>query len=159
MRFGIDLRARSTYNTGHDSVDTFGVHRVSKKTSLYLQTKGIMNRTSKAIIWSLLFVVLLLACDQFMLRVEFTQPQMQVARSFYLDFRHRLIALSGDPEPESVEVVIEETRPDTTPKAYMGSNEEPPRYFYVDADGTIQFVDSLEAIPRELRNSAKRLAD
>jgi hypothetical protein len=118
-----------------------------------------MNRTSKAIIWSLLFVVLLLASDQFMLRVEFTQPQMQVARSFYLDFRHRLIALFDGTEPESVDAVIEATRPDTTPKAYMDSNGEAPRYFYVDADGNIQLVDSLEAIPRELRNSAKRLAD
>jgi hypothetical protein len=119
-----------------------------------------MNRTSKAIIWTILFIVLLLAADQFMLRVEFSQPQMQVARSFYLDFRERLIALGGEGEPESVEAVIESTEADTIPEAFTRRNEgEALRYFYIDTDGNIQFADSIEEIPRELRNSAERLAD
>ncbi len=119
-----------------------------------------MNRTSKAIIWSLLFVVLLLACDQLMLRIEFTQPQMQVARSFYLDFRHRLISLSGGVEPESVEAVIEATRPDTVPGVVSRRNKgDSPRYLYVDEEGVIQFADSLEEIPHELRSRAERLGD
>jgi hypothetical protein len=119
-----------------------------------------MNRTSKAIIWSILFVVLLLAADQFMLRVEFTQPQMQVARSFYLDFRNRLIALGSGGDPASVEAVIESTQTDTTPGVVLRRNEgDSPSYLYLDADGVIQFADSLEEIPRELRSSAERLAD
>ena len=119
-----------------------------------------MNRTSKAIIWTIIFVALLLAADQFMLRVAFSQPQMQVARSFYLDFRQRLITLGGDGEPGSVEEVIESTEADTTPEVFTRRNEsESLRYFYIDTDGNIQFADSLEEIPRELRNSAERLSD
>ncbi len=119
-----------------------------------------MNRTSKAIIWTVIFVVLLLATDQFMLRVEFSQPQMQVARSFYLDFRQRLISLGGGAEPDSVEAVIESTQSDTTPAVVLRRNEvESPRYLYLDADGTIQFADSIEDIPDELRNGAERLSD
>ena len=119
-----------------------------------------MNRTSKAIIWSIVFVVLLLAADQFMLRVEFSQPQMQVARSFYLDFRQRLIALGGGTAPDSVEAVIESTRPDTTPEVVRRRNEEDsPRYLYLAEDGTIQFADSIEEIPEALRDGAERLSD
>lgn len=119
-----------------------------------------MNRTSKAIIWTVIFVVLLLATDQFMLRVEFSQPQMQVARSFYLDFRQRLIALGGQSEPDSVEAVIESTRPETTPDVVRRRNAgDSPRYLYLATDGTIQFADSIEEIPDELRDGAERLSD
>lgn len=122
--------------------------------------KGNMNRTSKAIIWSIIFVVMLLAADQFMLRVEFSQSQMQVAKSFYLDFRQRLIALGGGDAPDSVESVIESTRPDTTPDIFKRRNEdESPRYLYLAEDGTIQFADSIEEIPVALRDGAERLSD
>ena len=126
----------------------------------FTSTKGIMNRTSKAIIWTIIFMALLLAADQFMLRVEFSQPQMQVARSFYLDFRERLIDLGGEPAPGSVEAVIESTRPDTTPGIVTRRNEgDSPSYMYLDPEGVIQFADSLEEIPRGLRSRAERLAD
>lgn len=119
-----------------------------------------MNRTSKAIIWSIIFVVLLLAADQFMLRVEFSQPQMQVGKSFYLDFRQRLIALGGGAGSDSVESLIESNESDTTPTVVLRRNEgESPRYLYLAPDGTIQFADSIEDIPAELRDGAERLSD
>lgn len=120
-----------------------------------------MSRTAKAIIWTLIFVALLLATDQFLLRVEFSQPQMQVARSFYLDFRQRLITLGGgDSEPGSVEAVIETDSTETTPGVVMRRNEtDGPRYLYLDPDGNIQFADSLDEIPRELRGQAERLSE
>ena len=117
-----------------------------------------MNRTAKAIIWTILFVVLLLATDQFLLRVNFSQPQMQVARSFYLDFRQRLITLGGG--QESVETVIESSQSETIPGLVLRRNEgETPRYLYLDQDGNIQFADSIEDIPRELRDQAERMSD
>lgn len=119
-----------------------------------------MNRTSKAIIWSIIFFALLLAADQFMLRVEFSRPQMQVAKSFYLDFRQRLIALGGDEIPESVEAVIDSSDDASTPGIVLKRNEgDAPRYLYLDTDGNIQFADSLDDIPRELRGEAERLSD
>lgn len=119
-----------------------------------------MNRTSKAIVWSIVFVALLLATDQFMLRVEFSQSQMQVARSFYLDFRQRLIALGGSSDHDSVGAVIELTQPDTMPDVVRRRNEgDSPRYLYLDAEGTIQFADSIEEIPTALRDGVERLSD
>ncbi len=119
-----------------------------------------MNRTSKAIIWTIIFVALLLAADQFLLRIEFSQPQMQVARSFYLDFRQRLITLGGAPSPDSVEAVIELDRPVAVPGVVLRRNDvDSPSYLYLDKNGIIQFADSLEEIPRELRKEAERLAD
>ena len=119
-----------------------------------------MNRTAKAIIWTIIFVALLLATDQFLLRVEFSQAQMQVARSFYLDFRQRLIALGGGADPGSVEAVIETNQETALPGVVVRRNEaDEPRYLYLDADGNIQFANSLEDIPRTLRDQAERLSE
>jgi len=119
-----------------------------------------MNRTTKAIIWTFVFLLLLLAVDQFLLRVEFVQPQMRVARSFYLDFRQRLFTLGGSSGPDSVDAVIDAERRDAAPaQTPQRKTSNAPRYLYVDAQGTLQFVDSLEEIPPHLRKGAQRLED
>lgn len=119
-----------------------------------------MNQTTKAIIWTFVFLLLLLAIDQFLLRVEFVQPQMRVARSFYLDFRQRLFTLGRPGAPDSVDAVIDADRRESKPvQTPQRKTSGPPRYLYVDAEGTLQFVDSLEEIPPHLRKGAQRLED
>jgi len=119
-----------------------------------------MNRTAKAIIWTFVFLLLLLAADQFLLRVEFAQPQMRVARGFYLDFRQRLFSLGQAPTPDSVEAVIDADRlPPIPPETPQRKSEGSPRYLYVDAQGALQFADSFEEIPPSLRGGAQRLED
>jgi len=117
-----------------------------------------MNRTGKAIIWTFVFLLALLAADQFLLRVEFSQPQLQVARKFYLDFRQRLVSLGRTSGPKSVEAVIDaaDTPPASTPQRQPGKG---PRYLFVDEQGALQFADSLEEIPPSLRKGAQRLED
>lgn len=117
-----------------------------------------MNRTGKAIIWTFVFLLALLAVDQFLLRVEFSQPQLKVARSFYLDFRQRLVSLGRASGPKSVDAVIDaaELPPASTPQR---RSEGGPRYLFVDEQGTLQFADSLEEIPPALRGKAQRLED
>lgn len=117
-----------------------------------------MNRTGKAIIWTFVFLLALLAADQFLLRVEFTQPQLRVARKFYLDFRQRLVSLGRASGPKSVDAVIDAAgSPPATPSQRQPASG--PRYLYVDEQGTLQFADSLEEIPPALRGKAQRLED
>jgi hypothetical protein len=119
-----------------------------------------MNRTTKAIIWTFVFLLLLLAVDQFLLRVDFAQPQMRIVRSFYLDFRQRLLTLGGSSAPDSVDEIIESERRGVTPaQTPQRKTAASPRYLYVDQDGTLQFADSLEEIPPALRKGAQRLED
>jgi hypothetical protein len=112
-----------------------------------------MNKSSKAIFWVIIFFCLLLAFDQFLLRVEFKFGGMQVAQEFYLDFRQRLIGLTGAPAQTSVEEVISEKRDDVAPVL-----EPPaPRYLYADENGQLQFADSMEDIPPQFRKDAQRM--
>jgi len=117
-----------------------------------------MNRTGKAIIWTFVFLLALLAADQFLLRVEFAQPQLRVARNFYLDFRQRLVSLGRASGPNSVDAVIDasDASPPSTPQH---RSENGPRYLFVDEQGSLQFADSLEEIPPALRGKAQRLEE
>jgi len=115
-----------------------------------------MNKSSKAIFWVIIFFCMLLAVDQFMLRVEFKTGGMQVAQEFYLDFRQRLVGLAGSPEPKSVEEVISEKEPAAAPTA----PEAPaPRYLYADENGQLQFANSMEDIPPQFRKGAQRMEE
>jgi len=119
-----------------------------------------MNRTAKAIVWTFVFLLMLLAADQFLLRVEFTQPQMQVVQGFYLDFRQRLVSLGHSPKPKSVEAVIDaEKTSAAVPETPQRKATTSPRYLYVDDQGVLQFADSFEEIPPKLRGGAQRLEE
>jgi len=113
-----------------------------------------MNKTSKAIFWIIVFFALLLAVDQFLLRVEFKSGGMQVAREFYLDFRQRLIGLGSVAGPSSVEEVI--SGKDEPAPAAEGAA---PRYLYADENGQLQFANSMEDIPPRFRKNAERLEE
>ncbi len=114
-----------------------------------------MNKSAKAIFWVIVFFCLLLAVDQFLLRVEFKSGGMQVAREFYLDFRTRLIGLGSDAGPKSVEEAIG-AKP---PTAVIRVEGDSPRYLYADENGQLQFANSMEEIPPEFRKGAQRMEE
>lgn len=115
-----------------------------------------MSKSSKAIFWVIIFFVLLLAVDQFMLRVEFKTGGTRVAQEFYLDFRQRLIGLVGGPEPTTVEEVITDKAPSPAPAAPA---TPAPRYLYADENGQLQFANSMEDIPPQFRKDAQRMEE
>lgn len=138
-----------------------------------------MQRLIKSIFWTFLFLVLLLAIDQFLVQVRPLHPAHAAIRNFYQDFRSRLIDLAfGDKkiEPESIEAVIEkqqqkeqkaspelvkkavqdQTPPvSKTPTATNSKAEESSRYLYSDGKGELHFVDSLDDVPDEFRGQAQ----
>jgi hypothetical protein len=113
-----------------------------------------MSKSSKAIFWVIVFFCLLLAVDQFLLRVEFKSGGMQVTQEFYLDFRQRLIGLGSTSAPKSVEAVITE-KADVAPVPETPA----PRYLYADENGQLQFANSMEDIPPEFRKEAQRMEE
>jgi hypothetical protein len=133
----------------------------------------------KAVLWTLCFLVLLLALDQLALRLKPTTPLLQELQSGYREFRKRLIGQPDQP-PLSIEAVIEKeaappvSKPATTtvkktpakkPDGATSPVSAKPRamtpeadqYLYVDADGELQFADRLEDIPTALRKGAQPL--
>ena len=125
-----------------------------------------MRRLIKPILWTILFLAMLLVIDQFFVQVPPIHPAHEAVSNFYRDFRSRLIDLaSGEKKapPQTVEEVIKEhqstakqaateaTKPDKTPAAPPGST--PPgtsqRYIYSDGRGGLHFADSLKEVPEE----------
>ncbi len=114
-----------------------------------------MKRLAGFLVWSFLFLALLLAMDQVLLRAPLKAPGYTAVREFYLDFRSRLL---GRAEKDPIETILKQ-HPSTEP-AHRPSTVSPnasPRYLYVDEQGALQFADSLKEIPPALRKSAKRL--
>ncbi len=128
-----------------------------------------MRRLVKPLVWSLLFLFILLAVDQFFVQVPPVNPAHAAVVAFYRDFRNRLIdAFSGEQtkEPPSIEAVIEEQQKDgdtlqpqranppdkSSPKT---SPADTPRYLYVDAAGELHFADTLDEIPDAYRAEAQ----
>ena len=69
-----------------------------------------MHRLIKPIVWVVLFLVMLLAIDQFLVQVTPVNPAHAAISNFYRDFRNRMINLVfGEKKavPESIEDVIE----------------------------------------------------
>jgi hypothetical protein len=136
---------------------------------------------SRALLWSVCFLLLLLALDQMALRLKPTTPLLQELQSSYREFRSRLLGRPAEP-PLTIEAVIDRdtTRllrkapaappPQPAPNKHSASVPskvtKPPaappaadRYIYVDADGELQFADSLEDIPPALRKDAQPMKD
>jgi len=123
-----------------------------------------MKRIARSLLWTILFLLILAAVDQFFVRVPIQQPAIKAVRHFYLDFRTRLGHLWPGTQPTSVEAVIERAeqapvkpQPVTT-KAKPAVNKEP-SYFYADEKGELRFADSLSEIPERFRKDAQRLEE
>jgi len=111
-----------------------------------------MKKMVRALFWGLVFILLLGGIDQLLVQTPFKGPLIGTVRSFYLDFRGRLLGLAGPVEPQTVEQSIEQaTAVDAAPSTQ--------RYVYADASGTLQFADSLDEVPKAFRNEAQPLEE
>lgn len=134
-----------------------------------------MPRLIKPLFWTILFLAMLLAVDQLLVQVPPVHPAHAAVSNFYRDFRGRLIDLAfGEKQaaPKSIEAVIgrQIEKPKIPAKATAkrpaadSSSAQPAvkpgqRYIYSDAGGELQFADSLEEVPVELRGQAQPMAD
>jgi hypothetical protein len=131
-----------------------------------------MIRLIKAFVWVFLFGILFLAIDQFFVQVAPTHPAHATARDFYLDFRKRFLATvveTGKEPTESIEAVIDQQqkagrklspglydKPGTSETTMPSrSSSESQRYIYSDQNGELQFADSLDEVPEDLRWQAQ----
>ncbi len=126
-----------------------------------------MKRLFTASFWGFLFLGLLLATDQLLLRIELPSSSYTALRTFYVDFRQRLIDGPGDekttinspvvtkkpqsPPPVSVRESLPTTFPEPTSSKASGG------YFYADEHGELLFVDRLDDVPEEYRDQAQPL--
>lgn len=115
-----------------------------------------MFKLLKMFIWLVLVLVVVGGLDQFLLRVPLDIPGLSQTQTFYVDFRSRLLGLVGvkpTTAPASIEQVIEATS--SAPQQV----QKPQRYLYVDADGVLQFANSLDQVPSRFRRDAQPLAE
>ena len=129
-----------------------------------------MRKLIKPIFWTALFLVMMLAIDQFFVQVPPIHPAHQAVTEFYRDFRGRLIDLTfGEKktQPKSIEAMIEKEQKNKTQK-HAGSKtpeksktdaKNAQRYLYSDSEGVLHFVDSLEEVPDKYRGMAQPLGD
>ena len=129
-----------------------------------------MRKLIKPIFWTILFLVMMLAIDQFFVQVPPMHPAHAAVTKFYRDFRGRLIDLTfGDKKAQSksIEAIIEKEQKSKTKKAddkkkpaeNKSEAEKTQRYLYSDSEGVLHFVDSLENVPKKYRDLAQPLGD
>lgn len=131
-----------------------------------------MRRLIKPIFWTILFLAMMLAIDQFLVQVPPIHPAHAAVRNFYQDFRSRLIDLAFNEkkaEPKTIEAVIEKrqkdqkvapkksvkTEAEQTGAASRPQGQKPQRYLYSDGKGELHFVDSMDEVPDEYRGQAQ----
>jgi hypothetical protein len=120
-----------------------------------------MKKLRNFIVWSLVFVGLLLAFDLLMVRSTAFPPWAVGVQRFYIDFRGRIINLVGGSQAVSIEQVIATTaQPDQAKAAKKTSDSSSAqRYLYADADGALHFADSLNEVPEQYRAAAQPLQE
>lgn len=141
-----------------------------------------MKRLFSFLFWSFLFLVVCLGLDQLLVRSEMQLPVLAEVRTFYVDFRTRLLHLAQrlpeDKSPSKGKSVTSRPQKATPvpPKASKptaapgegntvpattrispASEEKHPRYLYVDDKGALLFADHLENVPPAYRKDAQRL--
>ncbi|WP_432823181.1 hypothetical protein [Trichloromonas sp.] len=124
-----------------------------------------MKRLARPLLWTLLFLLILVAIDQFFMRVPTRQPALSAVRHFYLDLRTRMLRLAPGQKPTSVEAVIEQAQPAPAKPRPKPAAKKPaapaaakePSYFYADDQGELRFADSLNEVPERFRKDAQRL--
>lgn len=115
-----------------------------------------MKKMTFAFIWFVSFLLLLLVCDQFLLRYPGKDlPLLNDFQQFYQDFRQRLVKLEAQRStPSTVEEVLTVHEQQISQPA---SAEQETRYLYLDEQGALNFADRLDEIPPSFRHSAKPL--
>ena len=131
-----------------------------------------MKKITFAMVWVVSFLLLLLVCDQFLLRYPGENtPLFSDFQHFYQDFRQRVIKLGFHVESNHVEskrapmattvknrTTVEEVLAVRADEVLLPkSTANGVRYIYVDGDDTLSFADRWEDIPPALRAGAKQL--
>jgi hypothetical protein len=118
-----------------------------------------MKKIRNFIVWTLVFVGLLLAFDLLMVRSTSFPPWLEGIQRFYADFRGRILNLMPDAPSTSIEQVIETSaRPKSQQKTEVVPSARQ-RYVYADAQGILHFADSLAEVPAAYRASAQPLQE
>lgn len=118
-----------------------------------------MKKIRNFIVWTLIFVGLLLAFDLLMVRSSSFPPWLAGVQRFYVDFRGRVLNLTTGSPTVSIEQVIETT---AKPGAKRGAGLKSvagQRYLYADAEGSLHFADSLAEVPEAYRARAQPLQE
>jgi hypothetical protein len=143
-----------------------------------------MKRLVSFFFWSFLFLVVCLGLDQLLVRVEMPLPVLAEVRTFYADFRTRLLELghrlpvklgstegkapasaparpkAAPVQPKAAEPALsspEKTSTPARPAPVPTAGASNPRYLYVDRQGELRFADRLEEIPVAYRKDAQQL--
>jgi len=140
-------------------------------------------KSFKWLFWTLLFILIFLAIDQFLVRVPPLHPTHAAFSNFYQDFRSRLFALTfgqgkqpppataSPANPVAKKKSVAKPSPNKSKRDNQPSietvieGESPPsssssqsaRYIYSDSDGVLQFADSLDEVPPQFRDQAQKL--
>lgn len=138
-----------------------------------------MTRFLSVLLWTAVFLLLLAAIDQLLVRVPASHPAHVAVADFYRDLRGRALDLARgikpaappaapgkapQRSPKSIEGVIEQRRAAPPPVAKppagrTAEREHAPRYVYADDRGDIHFAATLAEIPEEYRGKAKPLGE
>jgi hypothetical protein len=131
---------------------------MKKKTSKSSKSKKAKKASAgpfrRLLLWAAVFLALLLAADQALMRLSFGPSLLREFQLCYRDFRCRLTGSFCPPvaqAPETIEAAI---------AGGSGRTREAVRsYLYVDGQGTLQFADRLEDVPPAYRSEAQPLAE
>lgn len=146
-----------------------------------------MPRFFAILLWAAVFLLILLALDQLLVRVPASYPAHVAVADFYRDLRGRVIDLAKGRKtvpakqplapapkapPRSVEEVIQQRqgKPAAVDKPPASAPVRPavkppppkepaPRYVYADSQGELHFAETLAEVPEEYRGKAKRLGE
>lgn len=120
-----------------------------------------MKKMTFSFIWFVSFLLLLLVCDQFLLRYPGRDlPLLNDFQQFYQDFRQRLIKLEAQrstPTKVTVTTVEEVLAIRAQEVTQATTAAEKTRYLYLDEHGALNFADRLDEIPTAFHHSAKPL--
>lgn len=141
-----------------------------------------MKRLMMGFMWLLVFMLLLVAFDQVLLRYRgFEQPFLRDVQKFHADFRSRLFGLPREPSPDrksspaprpattprpesttpaeaNVDAVVEREISRATQQQTSARTEAEDgslRYIYLDAEQNIQFAERYEDIPPQFRDAVQ----
>jgi len=121
-----------------------------------------MRRLAVFLFWAVVFLAIAAGLDQLLVRVEMPLPVLAEVRTFYVDFRGRLLSLQEAAPPARPAPVTQARTPEAPPAKKKGgpahSAAPPsPSYLYVDKGGELRFADRLEEVPAAYRKEAQRL--
>ncbi len=114
------------------------------------------KRLGHFLVWSFLFILVLLAVDLSLIYYPSQSNGFNQIRKIYLDFRSRLFGLFADEPATDLDKFLQKNLSD---KGFSRdpAGENGPRFFYVDKDGDIRFVADLDEIPPLYRSQAQKL--